>query len=80
MPVRAAFITQLGSPQVIRRLITAMLVDGSLTVRISGVLPLAATAQVHTRLEAGRVDGRLLLRPEHCLEPVSGQDRSGSGW
>lgn len=44
-------------------LIDVMLVDGELRARISDVLPLSATADVHARLEAGQVDGRLLLRP-----------------
>lgn len=44
-------------------LITTMIAAGSLTARVSEVLPLASTAEVHARLEAGKVDGRLLLRP-----------------
>jgi NADPH:quinone reductase-like Zn-dependent oxidoreductase len=45
------------------RLICTMLQEGTLTPRISAVLPLAETAEVHARLEAGTVRGRLLLRP-----------------
>jgi len=44
-------------------LITTMVADGSLRARVSDVLPLSATAEVHTRLEAGQVEGRVLLRP-----------------
>lgn len=45
------------------RLINDMLVEKSLPIRISDVLPLAATAHVHAQLEAGQVTGRILLRP-----------------
>lgn len=44
-------------------LINTMLSAGELSARIAEVLPLTATAQAHARLEAGKVDGRLLLRP-----------------
>ncbi len=44
-------------------LINAMLSEGELSARIAEVLPLTATAQAHARLEAGKVRGRLLLRP-----------------
>lgn len=44
-------------------LINDMLAAGALTARVSDVLPLSATADVHARLEAGQVGGRLLLRP-----------------
>lgn len=45
------------------RLINAMLAAGELTTRIAGRLPLAQTAEAHARIEAGAVDGRLLLIP-----------------
>lgn len=45
------------------RLINDMLVAGQLSARIAEVLPLQATGQVHARLEAGAVTGRLLVRP-----------------
>ena len=45
------------------RLINTMLVANELDVRISEILPLSATQEVHARLEAGTVTGRLLLRP-----------------
>ena len=35
---------------------------GELSARIAEVLPLEATAEVHARLEAGTVTGRLLVR------------------
>ncbi len=38
-----------------------MLAAGTLTTRITGRLPLAEAAEAHRRLEAGAVDGRLLL-------------------
>jgi len=44
-------------------LINTMLSAGELSARIAEVLPLTATAQAHARLEAGKVDGLLLLRP-----------------
>jgi NADPH:quinone reductase-like Zn-dependent oxidoreductase len=44
-------------------LIGSMLREGALAPRISAVLPLTETAEVHARLEAGTVRGRLLLRP-----------------
>lgn len=44
-------------------LINDMLADGSLAPRITAVLPLTETAQVHAQLEAGQVDGRIVLRP-----------------
>ena len=37
--------------------------SGSLSARVSEVLPLSAMAGVHARLEAGQVVGRILLRP-----------------
>lgn len=45
------------------RLVNAMLPAGELRPRISDVLPLAATPDVHARLDAGTVSGRILLRP-----------------
>lgn len=45
------------------RAINAMLAVGSLPARIADVLPLHAAAEAHRRLEAGRVRGRLVLRP-----------------
>jgi NADPH:quinone reductase-like Zn-dependent oxidoreductase len=43
-----------------------LLADGSLTPRQVEVLPLAATAEAHRRLEEGRARGvRLVLRPPH---------------
>ena len=44
------------------RLIEAMLATGQLSARIAAVLPLEAAAEVHARLEAGTVTGRLLVR------------------
>lgn len=43
-------------------LISAMLTEGTLDPRVSAVLPLTAAAEAHARLEAGAVDGRLVLR------------------
>ncbi|MGC8472182.1 MAG: NADPH:quinone reductase [Acidimicrobiales bacterium] len=45
------------------RLVGTMVADGGLVARISEVLALDATAEVHARLEAGTVSGRVLLRP-----------------
>jgi len=45
------------------RFLNVMLESGSLSARVSEVLPLSATAEVHARLEAGQVVGRILLRP-----------------
>ena len=39
-----------------------MLATGQMSARIAEVLPLEATAEVHARLEAGTVTGRLLVR------------------
>ena len=39
------------------------LAAGTLTARIADTLPLAQAAEAHRRMEAGRVDGRLILRP-----------------
>jgi 2-desacetyl-2-hydroxyethyl bacteriochlorophyllide A dehydrogenase len=44
-------------------LINGMLEADSLTARVNDVLPLSAAADVHARLEAGQVVGRVLLRP-----------------
>jgi NADPH:quinone reductase-like Zn-dependent oxidoreductase len=44
-------------------LINTLVTRGVLTAQISAELPLSATAEVHRRLEAGDVKGRLLLRP-----------------
>lgn len=44
-------------------LINDMLAGGTLTARITDELPLSATPDVHARLEAGQVVGRLLVRP-----------------
>lgn len=43
--------------------INRMVAGGEPTARITGELPLAQTAEVHRRIEAGQVRGRLLLRP-----------------
>jgi 2-desacetyl-2-hydroxyethyl bacteriochlorophyllide A dehydrogenase len=43
--------------------INRMLADGSLRPRIADVLPLAQAAEAHRQMEAGRVRGRLVLRP-----------------
>lgn len=48
-------------------LINDLLGRGALTTRISGVLPLSATVDVHARLEAGQVVERLVLRPGASL-------------
>lgn len=45
--------------------INRMLAAGALATRVSEVLPLARTAEVHRRMEEGRVRGRTVLRPEH---------------
>ena len=42
-------------------LINTMLSAGELTTRIADRLPLAQAAEAHRRIEAGGVDGRLLL-------------------
>lgn len=44
-------------------LINDLLERGLLTARITETLPLSATADVHSRLESGQVEGRLLLDP-----------------
>jgi NADPH:quinone reductase-like Zn-dependent oxidoreductase len=44
-------------------LINRMLADGTLTTRITERLPLSQTAAVHGRIEAGDVDGRIVLYP-----------------
>ncbi len=44
-------------------LINHMLARGQLRPRVAEVLPLGATPEVHRRLEAGEVTGRVLLRP-----------------
>ncbi|MGH9075634.1 MAG: zinc-binding dehydrogenase [Acidimicrobiales bacterium] len=44
-------------------LIDDMLVRRELSPKVSEVLPMSATADVHRRLEQGRVNGRILLRP-----------------
>jgi NADPH:quinone reductase-like Zn-dependent oxidoreductase len=44
-------------------LINRMLSGGRLTTRISERLPLGETAAVHRRIEAGEVDGRIVLYP-----------------
>lgn len=44
-------------------LIGELAAAGQLTARIAGELPLSAAAEAHTRIEAGQVRGRLLLRP-----------------
>jgi len=45
------------------RLINAMVATGELGARIAEVLPLGATAEVHARIEAQTLTGRVLLRP-----------------
>jgi NADPH:quinone reductase-like Zn-dependent oxidoreductase len=47
-------------------LINRMLSDGTLTTRISERLPLGETAAVHRRIEAGDIDGRVLLYPDRA--------------
>ena len=42
-------------------LINDMLAAGELTTRITDRLPLERAAEAHRRIEAGEVDGRLLL-------------------
>jgi len=44
-------------------LVNGMLASGSLTARVSQIVPLSATSEVHARLEAHQVVGRVLLRP-----------------
>ena len=46
----------------VARLIDTMLATGGLRARIAEVRPLEATAEVHARLEAGMVTGRMLVR------------------
>jgi NADPH:quinone reductase-like Zn-dependent oxidoreductase len=38
-------------------------VAGQLTARIAGQLPLSEAARAHELMEAGKIRGRLLLRP-----------------
>jgi len=45
------------------RLVNHMLAAGELDARVTETLPLSATAEVHARLEAGQVRGRVLVRP-----------------
>ena len=45
------------------RAVNRRLADGTLRARVAEVLPLAATAEAHRRIEAGEVCGRLVLRP-----------------
>lgn len=45
------------------RLVNLMLAAGELDARVTETLPLSATAEVHARLEAGQVRGRVLVRP-----------------
>jgi NADPH:quinone reductase-like Zn-dependent oxidoreductase len=45
------------------KLINRMLSDGTLTANVTEQLPLAATADVHRRIEAGDVRGRIILSP-----------------
>jgi len=58
--ISRATVSQLADAS---RLINTMLVAGELSARITEVLPLDATPDVHARLEEGTVTGRLLLRP-----------------
>jgi NADPH:quinone reductase-like Zn-dependent oxidoreductase len=44
-------------------LINTLVPQGVLTAQICAELPLSATAEVHRRLEAGEVKGRVVLRP-----------------
>jgi NADPH:quinone reductase-like Zn-dependent oxidoreductase len=44
-------------------LINGLLRAGRLSARIADVLPLSATGEAHRRMEAGEVDGRVLLDP-----------------
>jgi NADPH:quinone reductase-like Zn-dependent oxidoreductase len=44
-------------------LVNELLVAGRLTARITEVLPLSAAAEAHRRMEAGEVEGRILLDP-----------------
>lgn len=45
-------------------LINRMLADRTLTTRITARLPLSEAAAVHRRMEAGEVEGRILLHPD----------------
>lgn len=45
------------------RLVGELVAAGDLRPRIAEVLPLAATAAVHARMEAGEISGRVLLDP-----------------
>ncbi|MGH3473194.1 MAG: zinc-binding dehydrogenase, partial [Nocardioidaceae bacterium] len=45
------------------RVVNRMLAAGELMPRVSEVLPLSATPDVHAQLESGQVVGRVLLRP-----------------
>ncbi|AXH96968.1 NADPH:quinone reductase [Ornithinimicrobium avium] len=45
------------------RAVGGRLSDGTLRARVTEELPLSATAEAHRRVEAGRVRGRLVLRP-----------------
>jgi NADPH:quinone reductase-like Zn-dependent oxidoreductase len=58
--ISRATVSQLADAS---RLINTMLVAGELSARVTEVLPLDDTVEVHARLEAGAVTGRLLLRP-----------------
>jgi NADPH:quinone reductase-like Zn-dependent oxidoreductase len=58
--ISRATVSQLAAAS---RLINTMLVAGELSARVTEVLPLAATAEVHARLEAEAVTDRLLLLP-----------------
>ena len=53
----------LGDLTAAAEMINGMLQAGLLTARVSDVLPLSDTADVHARLEAGQIVGRVLLRP-----------------
>ncbi|MCC6619145.1 MAG: NADPH:quinone reductase [Chloroflexi bacterium] len=56
-----ASVTQLAEAA---KHINRLLADGRLTARITERLPLSAAAEVHRRMEAGEVDGRIILRPD----------------
>jgi NADPH:quinone reductase-like Zn-dependent oxidoreductase len=56
---RASAADLAGAAALINRMVPA----GSLTTNVTELLPLAATADVHRRLEAGDVRGRIVLRP-----------------
>ena len=58
--ISRATVSQLADAS---RLINTMLVAGELNARVTEVLPLDATAEVHARLEAEAVTDRPLLRP-----------------